>query len=104
MRVTKTTRGLFLVLAVLSLATFTTATAETELEVTPEQEARLADIRAAIDESGATWVAEHTTMSVLPHEEAIRRLGGGYPPRYAAQGPGVVRELLGLRGGRRHRG
>jgi len=53
-------------------------------KVTPEQEARLAEIRAAIEASGANWTAEHTTMSVLPRAEFLKRLGGEYPPHVRA--------------------
>ena len=45
--------------------------------VTPEQEARLAEIRASIEAAGVSWTAEHTTMSILPREEFLKRLGGG---------------------------
>ena len=53
-------------------------------EITPEQDARLAEIRAAIDANGASWMADHTVMSVLPREEFLRRLGGEVPPHVRA--------------------
>jgi parallel beta-helix repeat protein len=53
-------------------------------DVTLEQEAKLADIRAAIEEAGAGWTADHTWVSKLPKEEYLRMLGGGYPPHIRA--------------------
>jgi len=52
--------------------------------VTPEKEAELAAIRAAIEREGATWVADHTTVSVLSKEEIARMCGGRYPPHVRA--------------------
>lgn len=75
---------LLLVLAVFATAAFATGDEVRQDSVTPEQEQRLAEIRAAIEESGASWTAEHTTMSMLPREEFLKRLGGGYPPHVRA--------------------
>jgi len=52
--------------------------------VTPEGEAELAAIRAAIDRAGASWVADHTTVSVLSKEEIARMCGGSYPDHVRA--------------------
>ena len=78
------TLGLLLVVALLSPAAFAEDSDVLLEQVTPEQEARLAEIQAAIEERGASWTAEHTTMSVLPREEFLKRLGGGYPPHVRA--------------------
>jgi C1A family cysteine protease/fibronectin type 3 domain-containing protein len=56
------------------------AVAEGPLPATPEQEARLAAIRAAIEETGADWIAEHNAISTLPREEYLKRLGCGWSP------------------------
>ena len=56
------------------------AAAEGPLPVTPEQEARLEAIRAAIEEKGAHWVADHNAISTLPRERFLMRLGGEWSP------------------------
>ena len=79
-------RVLVLLLA-LALSVSAVSASESEIPrelVTPEQEAKLSEIRAAIDASGATWTAEHTIMSVLSREEFLRRLGGEYPSHVRA--------------------
>jgi len=76
--------ALLLALALLASAAFASESEVPQELVTPEQEARLAEIRAAIEASGANWTAEHTTMSVLPREEFLKRLGGDYPPHIRA--------------------
>jgi len=54
--------------------------AEAEWPITPEKEEELQLIRAAIEQAGANWTADHTSMSVLPREELARRLGNVVPP------------------------
>lgn len=74
-----------LLAAILALALSATAGAEqTQLEATPEQEARLAEIREAIEEKGASWTAEHNAISLLPRGEFRRMLGGERPPHVQA--------------------
>jgi len=83
-------RGLMGALVLLmALVLFTSVALASEEEVslesiTPEQEARLAEIRASIEAAGASWTAEHTTMSILPREEFLKRLGGEYPAHVRA--------------------
>ncbi|MCK5596026.1 MAG: hypothetical protein KAJ04_01145, partial [Candidatus Eisenbacteria sp.] len=72
--------ALLLALALLASAVNASESGVSQDKVTPEQEARLAEIRAAIEASGANWTAEHTTMSILPRAEFLKRLGGEYPP------------------------
>ena len=76
--------AVLLAVALLTSAAFAAENEALRELVTPEQEARLAEIQAAIEESGANWTADHTTMSVLPREEFLTRLGGGYPPHVRA--------------------
>jgi len=52
--------------------------------VTPEKEAELALIRDAIERSGATWTANHTSMSWMSKEELALRCGCEYPPEVRA--------------------
>jgi C1A family cysteine protease len=62
-----------------------TAAAEDEVHaITPEKEAELAQIRAAIEASGATWTANHTTMSWMSKEELARWCACEYPPEVRA--------------------
>jgi C1A family cysteine protease len=58
--------------------------ADGSLPVTPESEAELAAIREAIERTGAGWVADHTTISVLSKEEIAARCGGRYPDHVRA--------------------
>ncbi|MBD3347866.1 MAG: hypothetical protein GF400_01570, partial [Candidatus Eisenbacteria bacterium] len=51
------------------------ALAEVDSEVTPEEEARLAEIRARIERNGYHWVADHTSVSGLSPEEKELRKG-----------------------------
>jgi C1A family cysteine protease len=67
--------GIALILAVSTVP----GAAAGPLAVTPEGEAELAAIRAAIDSTGAGWIADHTTVSVLSKEEIARMCGGEYP-------------------------
>ena len=76
--------ALLFALVLLASAAFASENEVTLELVTPEQEARLEEIRAAIEASGADWTAEHTTMSVLPRAEFLKRLGGEYPPHVRA--------------------
>ncbi|MBN2564317.1 MAG: right-handed parallel beta-helix repeat-containing protein [Candidatus Eisenbacteria bacterium] len=66
-------------LAIVQLAV-SPAVAELARVPSPEEEARLEEIRAAIEGRGAHWTADHTTMSGLSREELARRCGGGRPP------------------------
>jgi C1A family cysteine protease len=60
------------------------AAGEENHAITPEKEQELALIRAAIERSGATWTANHTTMSWMSREELANLCGCEYPPEVRA--------------------
>ncbi|MFH1502708.1 MAG: C1 family peptidase [Candidatus Eisenbacteria bacterium] len=63
--------GVLLAILVLSAP----ALARVEREITPEEEARLAEIRAEIARNGYGWIADHTSVSGLSPDEKERRKG-----------------------------
>jgi C1A family cysteine protease len=77
-------RGLPLAVLAAMLLLPSFALAQVDRVATPEKEAELALIRAAIERTGADWTANHTTMSDLSREELASRLGCEYPPEVRA--------------------
>jgi len=81
-RVLEANRVVIVILAALLVAAFSCGDAAAEItrRITPQEEARLAEIRAEIERNGYDWVAGHTSVSHLPPEEMAKRLGGEIPP------------------------